>query len=52
MKDQIQIQNQIQNQILMSDESQFMLERVDGGESVWKIRNERLADPFISETDR
>ena len=30
MKDQIQIQNQIQNQILMSDESPFMLEGVDG----------------------
>ena len=28
MKDQIQIQNQIQNQILMSDESPLMLERV------------------------
>ena len=52
MKDQIQIQNQIQNQILMSDESWFMLERVDLGERVWKRRNERLADPCISETDR
>ena len=29
-----------------------MLERVDGGERVWKRRNERLADPWISETDR
>ena len=29
MKDQIQIQNQIQNQILMSDESPFMLEGFD-----------------------
>ena len=52
MKDQIQIQNQVQNQILMSDESRFMLERVDGGEREWKRRNERLADPCISETDR
>ena len=52
MKDQVQIQNQIQNQILMLDESQFILERVDGGERVWKRRNERLADPCISETDR
>ena len=52
MKDQIQIQNQIQNQILMSDESPFMLEGVDRGGRVWKRRNERLADPCISETDR
>ena len=52
MKDQIQIQNQIQNQILISDESPFMLEGVDGGGRVWKRRNERLADPCISETDR
>ena len=46
MKDQIQIQNQIQNQILMSDED------VDGEGRVWKRINERLADPCISETDR
>ena len=52
MKDQVQIQNQIQNKILMSDESRFILERVDGGERVWKRRNERLADSCISETDR
>ena len=52
MKGQIQIQNQIQNQILMSDESRFMIKRVDGGERVWKRRNERLAEPCISETDR
>ena len=47
MKDQIHIQNQI----LMSDESRFMLERVDGADSVWKRRNERMADPCISETE-
>ena len=29
-----------------------MLESVDGGERGWKRRNERLADPCISETDR
>ena len=29
-----------------------MLERVDGRERVWKRRNERLADPCISEKDR
>ena len=52
MKDQIPIQNQIQNQILMSDESPFMLEGVEGGGRVRKRRNERLADPCISETDR
>ena len=52
MKNQIQIQNQIQNQIRMSDESPFMLEGVDGGGRVWKRRDERLADPCISETDR
>ena len=36
----------------MSDVSPFMLEGVDGGGRVWKRRNERLADPCISETDR
>ena len=48
MKDQVQIQNQIQNQILISDESPFMLEGVDGRGRVWKRRNERLVDPCIS----
>ena len=52
MKDQIQIQNQIQNQILMSDESPFMLEGVDGGGRLWKRRNKGLAEPCISEIGR
>jgi len=36
----------------MTDESWFLLQKVDGRERVWRRPNERLADACISETDR
>ena len=40
------------NRVLVTDESRFMLSKVDGRERVWRRPNERLADACISENDR